>query len=115
MLQKRACIARPQEELTEEGKVVDFFIKRIEEIYDNIVIDEYVIMPNHIHLLLIIKKEDKTISKVIQQFKGAVTKKIGYSIWQKLFYDHIIEDREEYFAIKQYIKNNPNTWEDDFC
>ena len=72
-------------------------------------------MPNHIHMLLIIKNKDKSLSIIIQQFKGAVTKKLGYSIWQKLFYDHIIHNKKEYFAIKQYIKNNPNAWKDDLC
>ena len=44
-----------------------------------------------------------TISRIIQQFKGYVTKQIGESIWQKLYYDHIIRDDVDYQQIWQYI------------
>ena len=42
-----------------------------------------------------------------------VSKKIGYSIWQKSFYEHIIKNEEEYFTIKQYIQNNIVNWKQD--
>ena len=71
-------------------------------------------MPNHIHIILIIhKKGDNTVSKIIQQLKGAITKKIGYSVWQKLFYEHVIRNEKEYLMIKQYIINNLYNWEND--
>ena len=71
-------------------------------------------MPSHIHIILIIhKKEKNSISKIIQQFKGMVTKDLGYSIWQKLFHEHIIRNEKEYLKIKQYIINNPYNWEND--
>jgi len=87
--------------LTKLGQMVDAYINRIEEIYLNITIDEYVIMPNHIHMILIIdKKGSNTISKIIQQFKGIITKELKYSIWQKLFHEHIIRNEKEYLLIK---------------
>ena len=52
-----------------------------------------------------------TIATVINQMKGYVSKQIGYSIWQKLFNDHII--RDEYQRIWQYIDDNPAKWDED--
>jgi len=54
-----------------------------------------------------------TISTVINQMKGCVTKQIGFSLWQKLFHDHIIRNEEEYRKIWEYIDTNPLKWEDD--
>lgn len=63
-------------------------------------------MPNHIHIILIIhKKENNSVLKIIQQFKGLVTKELGYSIWQKLFHEHIIRNEKEYLMIIQLLYN----------
>ena len=89
-------------------------LQQIELIYSNIIVDEYIIMPNHIHMILAINKQyNNSISKIIQQFKGKITKEIGYSIWQKLFYEHIIRNEKEYLKIKEYVINNPNNWDTD--
>ena len=48
-----------------------------------------------------------TISRVVKQMKGYVTKQIGVSIWQKLFYDHIIRNLEDYEEHVKYIRENP--------
>lgn len=42
-----------------------------------------------------------------------VTKELKHSIWQKLFYEHIIRDEKEYLQIKEYIINNPFNWKKD--
>ena len=54
-----------------------------------------------------------TVSRIIQQFKGAVTKRIGISVWQKGFYDHIIRNESDYLRIWQYIDTNPAKWQED--
>ncbi len=101
-------------ELTQIGKITEEYLKKIETIYKNVTIDEYIIMPNHIHIILIINdKQRNTVSQIIQQLKGIVSKEIKQSIWQKLFYEHIIRCEKEYLQIKQYIQNNPYNWEDD--
>ncbi len=100
--------------LTKEGEIVHKYIREIEQIYEKIKIDEYVIMPNHIHMIIIIKENERiTISKLIQQYKGRVTKELGYSIWQKLFYEHIIRTEKDYYVIKEYIINNILNWKKD--
>ena len=54
-----------------------------------------------------------TISNVVRQMKGYVTKRIGTSVWQKLFHDRIVRNREEFYQISKYIYENPSTWEKD--
>ena len=100
--------------LTQNGKIIDMYIKEIEEVYKNIKIDEYIIMPNHVHILMNINKnENITLSRIIQQFKGKTTKEIRYPVWQKSFYEHIVRNEKEYIKIKEYIINNPENWEKD--
>ena len=100
--------------LTKEGNIVKQNINKIEQIYKNTIIDEYVIMPNHIHILLLINyKSSVTISKIIKHFKTNITREIEYSIWQKSFYEHIIRNEKEYLKIKEYIKNNVINWRKD--
>ncbi|MBQ2911822.1 MAG: transposase, partial [Clostridia bacterium] len=48
-----------------------------------------------------------TISRIVKQFKGSVTKQIGKSIFQKSFFDRVIRDRREYLAVWKYIDENP--------
>ena len=116
-----ASIARTEKVcLSSYGRIVEEAISNIQTIYPAISVDNYVIMPNHIHLLLQIHTDDNgramlapTISKVIQQMKGYVTKKIGASIWQKLFHDHVIRDDAGYLKIWNYIEGNPSKWEED--
>ena len=48
-----------------------------------------------------------TISRIINQFKGAVTKAVGRPIWQKGYYDHVIRNEQDYLDIWDYIDTNP--------
>lgn len=113
-----ASIARPQ--LTTWGKITADSICDIPKHYHAISVDHYVVMPNHIHLLLQINTDTDgrpmvapTISRVIQQLKGIVTKQIGQPIWQKLYHDHVIRGEKDYLKIWEYIENNPLKWEED--
>lgn len=93
------------------GEVVCEYLNKIEMVYNNVILDEYVIMPNHIHILLKIEQDESiSISRIIKQFKGIVVKKIGFPVWQARFYDHIIRNEKEYYFIKNYIKSNPQNW-----
>ena len=107
-------IARPS--LSGIGEVVEKAIENIHKIYEFVGIDKYVVMPNHIHMIITIRNDGRTqfaptISRIIKQFKGLITKQIGFSIWQKSFHDHIIRDEAEYQRIWQYIDENSLTWE----
>lgn len=117
-----ATFGRPHKltPLSDIGKIIDSEIDKIRSVYDNVLIDKYVIMPNHIHMIILLKGDETgrpkvapTISRIMQQFKGSITKQVGFSIWQKLFYDHIICNEEEYRKIWKYIDANPLKWQDD--
>jgi REP element-mobilizing transposase RayT len=100
--------------LTKEGNIVKQNIYRLEEIYTNIIVDEYIVMPNHLHILILINYKDGiTISKIIKHLKTNISREIKYSIWQKSFYEHIIRNEKEYLKIKEYIKNNVINWRTD--
>ncbi len=113
-----ARIARPcATNLTEIGIIVDNAIQNIPDIYPSVVVEEYVIMPNHIHIILRIRADKygrpmaaPTISRVINQLKGYVSKQVGYPIWQKLFYDHVIRNKKDYDRCVKYIYENPTGW-----
>ena len=124
-----AAFGRPA--LSKAGLLIDAEIKKIESIYSCVRIDNYVIMPNHVHMMIRLStnrdmdrrvpvremggrpKAAPTISRIVNQFKGSVSKQLGYSIWQKLFHDYIIRNEADYQRIWQYIDNNPATWTQD--
>ncbi len=110
------CV-RPQTILSEIGKIVDENIGLLNDIYESVQVDKYVVMPNHVHLIVVIQNGRTqfapTISRIIKQFKGKITKQVGFSIWQKSFYDHIIRDKNDYLRIWEYIENNPGKWAED--
>ena len=102
-------------ELTKDGVISKKNLKNIEYVFNNISINEYIIMPNHIHMIIEIKEEQEEVSinKIIKKFKSSVSRELGYSIWQKSYYDHIIRNEKEFYAIKQYIQNNVINWKND--
>ena len=113
-----ATIGRPQDvPLTQYGKIVQEAINAIPVRYSAISVDHYVIMPNHIHLLLQIHNDafgqPMTVSTVINQLKGAVSKSAGFSVWQKGFYDHVIRGDADYNEVWTYIEGNPGRWTED--
>lgn len=105
--------------LSNVGTIIEETIRKIPVVYPSVEIDTCVIMPNHIHIILRLSDDlgramrAPTISAVINQFKGVVTKQVGYPVWQKSFYDHIIRNEEEYQLIWDYIDLNPVNWIDD--
>ena len=111
----------PYTKLSEIGAFVDEQIQKTNDIYPNVEIDKYVIMPNHVHAIVIISKGTRrgtfptntSISQTVQSIKSMTTKKIGYSIWQKSFYDHIIRNETDYQRICSYINENPAKWTED--
>jgi REP element-mobilizing transposase RayT len=112
-------------EMTEIGKVVEAQLLDLQDRYPNIVLDKYVIMPTHIHLLLIIRDSAgasprPTISDAVCVFKSLT---IGCckkqelikekTIWQTSFYDEVIKNDEAYREIWRYIDENPTKWAED--
>jgi len=141
---------------SEYGIIVKQEIENISTIRKECTVDKYVIMPNHIHMIVRIVGDDgnrpelsngnrpelsngnrpelsndrrsiplneqradchpplrKSIPNMVQGFKGAVTRRIGFSIWQRSFHDRIIRDEAEYRRIWQYVESNPKRWAED--
>ena len=76
---------------------------------------DYVIMPNHFHLVVEIQREEGDtgmgVSGFVRLLKGNVTKRSGKSLWQRGYYEHVIRQDESLQEIVQYMKNNPRRWE----
>ena len=114
----------PQIDLSPIGEIVEKYIKSTNNI-KNITVDKYVIMPNHIHLLLLVKNDhingtsrvpsptNNIISHTVSTFKRFVNKEIGENIFQRSFHDHIIRDESDYLKIWNYIDSNPSKRNED--
>lgn len=112
--------------LSHYGEIVDKWIRNIHEKYQEISVDRYVIMPNHIHILLSVSKAggrgdpSPTVDAAIGWLKYQATKEInqmrtttGEKIFQRSFHDHIVRNRDDYQEIYQYICDNPMRWKYD--
>lgn len=100
-------------ELTYAGKITKEAIERISEKYKNARVDNYVVMPNHVHLIIELSDSAVNLSTIINQAKGFVSKQLGYSPWQRSFHDHIIRGEKDYEMIWNYIESNPSKWDED--
>ena len=105
-----------QPPLSRVGQIVNTSIQNISQRYPYVTVDKYVIMPNHVHMILVISKDEGpalSISHIISQFKGYVTKTLREPIWQKGFYERIIRNDKEFGDIWDYIDVNAINWEKD--
>ncbi len=124
----RGALAPPKVVLREPGLFLDGFIQNVSRVYPGVVVEKYVIMPNHVHLLIQIAGEEgdggaraprptrtsrPTIQTIVGGLKSLTRRKVGHPIWQTTFYDHIIRNEPDYLRIWQYIDTNPAKWEED--
>ena len=111
-------------ELLPYGKIADRWINKIPEKFPGTYVDCYVIMPNHIHLLLSIRNgaengretsSDTSTNSVLGWLKYNITKEINSTekVFQRSYYDHVIRNREDYNKIYKYIYENPMLWTAD--
>lgn len=120
---KKACIFGTVELLNWKGKIVKQHIENLENHYTEIKIDKYVVMPNHVHLIVKVgcnpEKENHTsLDTVIGQLKSGISREIhniepNVEIWQRSFHDHIIRNEKAYQKIWLYIDSNPQLWDKD--
>ena len=126
-------------QLSAAGEIVQSEWLRSESVRRNVVLDEFVIMPNHVHGIIMLT--DKTgfvgatrrvaptrpcgpvpgsIGAIIGQFKSAATKRInqlrktrGARVWQRNYYEHVLRNENELDRVREYMTNNPLRWELD--
>jgi len=113
-----AATCRPYVVLSEYGAIIKSSIQKIPSIYGSVQVERYVIMPNHIHMMIRISDHGRqiaapTVSLIVSNMKRAVSMQTGFSLWQKSFHDHIIRTEEEYHRICRYIDENPARWPED--
>ena len=108
-------------ELLPFGIVADKYINQLNEFYDKITVDRYVIMPNHIHIMLLVlenwssrtstpTRQTSSVSCFVSTFKRFCNKEYGSNVWQKSFHDHVIRNRNDYEGHLRYIHENPARW-----
>ena len=117
---EKKCIFGSLNNMNIFGKFAEEGLLLIETHFPTVKVDKFIIMPNHVHLLLQIHAEEfgrpvaaPTISVVVNKLKGAVSRQVGFTVWQKGFYDHVVRAEQDYREIWHYIENNPYKWKED--
>lgn len=126
----------PNMQLSKSGVIVENQIQLTNKIYQHINVEKYIIMPNHLHFIIIMNNADvptKNSTKIstasgipttqsptnaiipsfVSTFKRYTNKNAGFTIWQRSFHDHIIRNEKEYQKIWEYIDSNQLKWFDD--
>jgi len=110
--------------LTKMGKIAHKYILSSNRI-PGVTVDKFVIMPNHIHLILVVEETavkgtsmapsptNAAIPHFVSTFKRFCHREIGGPIFQRSYYDHVIRSKAEYREIWQYIDSNPDKWMQD--
>ena len=111
----------PTVTLTKIGQIAQKYILSSNRI-PGITVDKFVIMPDHIHLLVQVNEAaakgtsrapsptNSAIPHFVSTFKRFCHQEIGESIFQRSYYDHVIRNQRDYDEIWQYIENNPRKW-----
>lgn len=113
--------------MTEIGEIACKYWMEIPNHYPFVMLDEFVVMPNHIHGILYLNPINKTdwtsnkfgpqsnnLGAIIRAYKSSVKRYANQNNiefeWQSRYHDRIIRDDNEYYAVKNYIINNPENW-----
>ena len=110
--------------LSETGKAVEKQIQIMSGLYTDIRVDKFVIMPNHIHLIVSAENgaprtspptmaANAVVPHFVSTLKRYTNRNVGYSMWQRSFHDHIIRNENDYRQIAEYVDNNPQSWTED--
>jgi REP element-mobilizing transposase RayT len=123
--------------LSPVGEIAHQYWQDIPVHFDNVDIDEFIIMPNHIHGIIIINDDTvgarhgmplqqtnkfgvsipNSLSVIINQYKSSLTRWCNQNdhpfAWQRNYHEHIIRDDADLDRIREYIINNPMNWEND--
>ena len=109
----------PKTVLTCEGQIILKYILGFEKV-KGAHIDNYVIMPDHIHMIIRIDepqtsstRANEKIPRMVAAFKRFCNAEIGRDIFQRTYFDRVIRDERDYEMIWEYIETNPAKWEND--
>lgn len=116
--------AHPRVRLSTAGVMIEDNLFLLEQKYDNIKIDYYCVMPNHVHFILILSDvnagqslhqiiqwyKTQTTNKYIKLVKAGILSPFDKHVWQRRYYEHIIRGEKDLFEIRKYIRDNPAKW-----
>jgi REP element-mobilizing transposase RayT len=123
-------VVEDEVQLTPMGEIAKRCWEEIPKHFPNVELDEHVVMPNHIHGIIVLNDHGRdvqlnvptrlsprrgSLSVIIRTYKAAVTaecrdKKYSEFRWQSRFYDHVIRDGQDLDRIREYIIENPIKW-----
>ncbi len=108
-------------QVNEFGGMVEVCWQRLAVDYPFVELDEWVVMPNHFHGIIVLAAVpngvQRPLGRLIGAFKTEATRQInalrqmpGVPIWQRNYYEHIVRHENDLNRIRQYILNNPSQW-----
>jgi len=117
-------IAKDEMKLNNKGRLVKQEIENIPSHYKNVEIPIFVVMPNHVHMIVMLTEDvdlqsgtseerRPILGEIVGAFKAGVTRILGEPEWQGRYYDEIIRRQSMYNNIYAYIDNNPRDWYKD--
>ena len=115
----KKCIFGTVKHLNEWGKIAEQDLKELASHFKDVYVDNYIVMPNHIHAIVVLNRENAVdLNSIIGLYKSGVSRKIHKThpettVWQRSFHDRIIRNQKEYAYIWQYIQYNDQKWEQD--
>ena len=116
---EKECLFGMPDNPTALGNLAKDEMENLSQHYEDVVVDKFVIMPNHIHAIFAIgcNREGKnpSLSQVVSCYKAGVSRKaqMGTTLWQKSFYDEVIRNEAHYLSAWNYIDGNPSKWNED--
>jgi REP-associated tyrosine transposase len=104
--------------LNDIGAIVNQSWVNLPNHYPEIELDAFIVMPNHVHGIIILSDEPDTrhgIPEIVRGFKTLANehRRAGAALWQRGYYEHVIRDERALNRIRAYITNNPVRWTDD--
>jgi len=100
------------------GETVAACWNEIPRHYANVVLDAFVVMPNHLHGILLLTDlvgagHARPLPLIVGSFKSAASRRVGARIWQRDYWEHIIRSEDELNRIRHYVDDNPLCWPAD--
>jgi len=87
--------------------LVESELKNLSGALQGFQIDFFIIMPNHVHIIFVLKDSQLALSEIVRRFKAKVTYTLKQKVWQPNFYEHVIRNEKALGKIREYILNNP--------
>ena len=114
---KRKCFWKTgtfSDGLSPAGEILRRCILEIPVHYPYVQVEAHTVMPNHVHLLLVIREGNQvSLSTIVGQVKQCVSTSLGGGLWQKSFYDHVVRDDADFQRIWMYTTYNHLKWDKD--